>query len=105
MVSPYKNQQCQDYLFCILHKYIQHSIIKQGKSWEIKNKLEQVATSFETILVFLERIKTKCGYILATRSKAGVKPSSRSLDKKSAAHYVIGFVNRKLKVEFHVDSN
>ena len=105
MAPPYKNRQCQDHLFCALHKYIQHSIIEQGKSWETKTKLEQVATSLKTVLALLEGIKTKCGYILATKSKAGAKPTLRSLDKRSAAHHIIGFVNWKQKVEFRLGSN
>ena len=105
MISPYKNRQRQNYLFCILHKYIQHSIIEQGKSKEIKTKLKQVATSFEIVLVLSKEIKTKHSYILATRSKTGAKLVLWSLDKRLSAHHIVYFVNWKRKAEFCSSSN
>ena len=105
MAPPYEDRQHQDYLFCALHKYIRHSIIEQGKSWETRTELEQVAASLETVLVPPEGIKTKRGYVSATGSKAVTKPAPRSLDKKSAAHHVVGFVNRKRKAEFRPGGN
>ena len=103
--TPYKNRQHRDHLFCTLHKYIRYSIIEQGKFWETGTKLEQVATSLKTVLVPPERIKTKCGYVLATKSKARAKPAFWSLDKRLVAYHVVGFVNWKWKAESRVGSN
>ena len=105
MAPFYKNQQHQDHLFCALHKYIWHSIIEQGKSWETKTKLEQVATSLETVLVPPEGIKTKRGYVSAMKSKTGAKPAPWSLDKRLTAYYIVGFVNQKQKAEFCLGGN
>ena len=59
-----------------------------------------MAASFETMLVPPEGIKTKRGYVSATRSKAVTKLAPRSLNKKLVAHHIVGFVNQKQKAEF-----
>ena len=64
-----------------------------------------MATSLETMLVFLGRIKTKYDYVLATESKTGAKLISRSLDKKLMTYYIIGFVNWKQKTEVCMGGN
>ena len=52
-----------------------------------------------------KEIKIKCGYILTTESKIGAKPAPQSLDKKSAAYYIIEFVNQKQKAKACISGN
>ena len=64
-----------------------------------------MATSLKIVLVPLVGNKTKHNYVLATESKAGAKPAPQSLDKKLAAHHIIGFVNWKQKAESRLGGN
>ena len=57
------------------------------------------------MLVPSEKIKTKRNYVLAMKSKAGVKPVSWSLNKKLATYYIVGFMNQKRKKEAYIGSN
>ena len=78
-----------------MHKYIKHSIIKQGKFWDTKTKLEQIATSFEIVLILPKKIKTKHSYILAIKFKVRAKP----------AHYIIDFMNQNQEAESCIGGN
>ena len=59
----------------------------------------------KTMLVALENIKTKYNYASETAFKIGAKSVFRSMDKKLAAYYIIGFVNWKRKIKAYTNSN
>ena len=92
-------------MFYILQKYIQHSIIEQGKFWKTKTNLKQVVITFKTMLVILKGSKTKCSYVLAIGFKAEAKLVFQSIHKKLAVYYVISFVNQEQKMKTCIDSN
>ena len=57
------------------------------------------------MLIALKGIKTKYNYISAIKSKTKSKATLWSIDKRLVTYYIIGFINKKQKIEACASGN
>lgn len=95
MVPEYKDRKRRDHLFTSMHEYIRSSIIQQGRTWETRAELEQVATSLETVLTPPDGVKVKKGYVASTKKASHIEDAAKS----TARTKVVGSTRRKRKSE------
>ena len=84
-----------------LHLYIWRSLVKQEQKQALQTKIKQAATSLETVLILLEKIKMKkLGYAAPELTAPAQMVLSWPVAKRhSTVCSTVGFANSKRKQE------